>query len=111
MLSIAERDHLNRKIRTLTHAALMRRTLKLICPSCRHERLLDTVPLWWMFLGRGWDDELPGAARHFYCDACWRGGRRAVRPRYQLTDATPAGPQFQYPPEREWKRLTRRFRG
>ncbi|MDQ1158907.1 hypothetical protein QE385_003234 [Sphingomonas sp. SORGH_AS 950] len=111
VLSGAERDHLNRKIATLTHAALMRRTLKLTCTTCQRARLLDTVPLWWLWSRKGWDDRLAKAARRFYCAPCWHGRYHAARPRYAITDAAPAGQQFPYPPELEWKRLVSRFRG
>lgn len=111
VLTLAERDHLNRKIVTITHAAIMRRTLKLTCPLCQRERLLDTVPLWWLFFRHGWDDHLPKAATRFVCIACWRHSKSLVRPRYAITDTAPQGEQFPYPSDREWARFVRRRRG
>ncbi|WP_454882624.1 hypothetical protein [Sphingomonas oryzagri] len=107
-----DRDHLNRKLRTITHCALYRKTLKLVCANedCGHVRLLDAVPLWWLFNSQGWDDRLPGAVRHFYCSRCWKGRRWVLRPRYLVTADTPTGEQFTYPPESEWKRLVSRYR-
>lgn len=108
----ADRDHLNRKLRSLMHCALYRKTLELVCPNtdCGHNRLLDAVPLWWLFSRRGWDDRLPCAIRHFYCSKCWRARRWILRPRYRITADNPAGDQFAYPPEHEWKRLVARYR-
>ena len=106
----ADRDHLNRKIVTITHAALMRKTIKLTCPTCKRERLLDAVTLWWLYLKRGWDDRLPKAIRHFYCHPCWHLRCHAARPFFEIIDKTPEGEQFPYPPESEWKRLVSRYR-
>jgi hypothetical protein len=106
----ADRDHLNRKINTLTLCALYRKTLKLTCPKCHHARLLDAVTLWWMFERKGWDETLPAALRRFYCDACWRKKFFVQRAKWEITDLTPTGPQFAYPDERSWKRLIRRYR-
>jgi hypothetical protein len=104
----AGRDHLGYRIRTLTECALHRKTLQLKCPLCQHERLLDSVPLWWMW--RRSDDRLQIAMRRFYCRACRRDTGSIVRPRFEITDKTPVGSQFDYPPEHEWKRLIRRYR-
>jgi hypothetical protein len=106
------RDHLNRKLRTIMHCALYRKTLKLVCANdgCGHFRLLDAVPLWWLYHCRSWEDRLPGAVRHFYCSRCWQAQRWILRPRYLVTDEQPAGDQFEYPPESEWKRLVSRYR-
>jgi len=106
----ADRDHLNRKITTITQAALMRKALKLTCPTCKRERLLDSVTLWWLYLKRGWDDRLPKAIRHFYCQPCWHTRFSAVRPQFEITDAAPTGEQFPSPDKREWKRLVSRYR-
>lgn len=107
-----DRDHLNRKLRTLTHCALYRKTIRLACANqdCGHERLFDAVPLWWLFHCQGWDDRLPGAVRHFYCSRCWKSRRWILRPGYRVTADAPTGTQFKYPPESEWKRLISRYR-
>lgn len=106
------RDHLNRKLRTITHLALYRRTLRLVCAnqSCGHYRLLDPIPLWWMFSRLGWDDRLGRALGKFYCSKCWRAHRWVLRPRGFISEEPPTGAQFAYPPESEWKRLIRRYR-
>jgi hypothetical protein len=104
------RDHVNRTIRTIELAALMRRTIMLSCSRCRHQRLLDARALWWLFHQRRWADGLPIATERFYCAACWRRDHKRYRPGYQITDETPVGDQFPEPDEREWKRLVARFR-
>lgn len=107
------RDHLDRKLGSLTDCALYRRTVHLVCASeeCGHFRILDAVPLWWLYNRRGWDDRLPGFLRHFYCSRCWRAKRWILRPRYRITgEVPPEKGQFPYPLESEWKRLVRRYR-
>jgi hypothetical protein len=103
-------DHVNRTIRTIEHAALMRRTFRLSCSNCRHDRALDAVPLWWLFYRRRWADGLPEAIRRFYCAACRKRTGTLHRPRFRITEDRPIGDQFPYPPEHEWKRLVARFR-
>lgn len=105
-----DRDHVNRPIRTLTLCALYQKVLRFTCPRCKHQRLLEAVTLWWMFERRQWNDALPLAIQHFYCKKCWASAKMVVRPRYEITNDTPDGPQFPYPREGEWKRLVRRFR-
>ena len=106
-------DHANRKLVTLQHCALHRRTITLTCPQCGRVRLIDAVPLWWLFERRGWDDRLPGFHRRLYCSVC-RGspggpGLR-VRPHFQITRDAPEPTHLPYPEERVWKRVVSRYR-
>ena len=113
MTSEAHLDHTNRRIPTVEYAALMRRSFHLRCPRCAYDRLLDAVPLWWLFYKKGWNDQLPAAiTRRFYCGRCCpaRGEGPKVRPKFNLSEAIPTGPQLPYPDEREWKRLVSRTR-
>jgi hypothetical protein len=111
MLTGAERDHINRKITTVEHAALMRRTIRLTCPLCQHTRLFDAVGLWWHCQHGGWGQQLADVARRFYCESCWRTRCSSQRARYIVTDEKPDdGKQFDYPPESVWKKLVSRYR-
>ncbi|MCP6037308.1 hypothetical protein NL368_28625, partial [Klebsiella pneumoniae] len=74
-------DHVGRKLRTLEQCALHRRTFRLTCPACERVRRLDAVPLWWLFVKRGWNDTLPQAIGRLCCEPC-RAGGRLVRPRF-----------------------------
>ena len=102
-------DHVGRRLRTLEQFALHRRTFRLTCPVCGRVRLIDAIPLWWLFLKRGWDDGLPGAMQRLCCEAC-RAAGRVVRPRHVVTREQPEGPQPAYPSEHEWKRVVSRYR-
>ena len=102
-------DHVGRRLRTLEECALHRRTFRLTCPACGHVRLLDAIPLWWLFVKRGWDDGLPAAIGKLYCQPC-RDAGRVVRPRYIVTREQPEGPQPPYPEQREWNRIVSRYR-
>lgn len=110
MSGLAGRDHINREIMTLTHAALMRRAIRLTCPLCKRSRVLDAVPLWWKWSRKGWDDYLPKVVRRLYCQQCWCRRFSSVRPIWKVSDEAPTGPQGAYPPESEWKRFTSRYR-
>jgi hypothetical protein len=110
VLTEAERDHTNRKITTITHAALMRRTIRVVCPCCQRYRLFDAIGLWNLAKSKGWGERLGQVAAHLYCRRCWRDRRCCIRGRLYVTDEEPEGPQFAYPAESEWKRLVSRFR-
>jgi hypothetical protein len=104
-------DHLDRPLSTLTQCALHRRTVCLSCRACPHERLLDAIPLWWMFDRRGWSLELREVPRKFYCGPCWsQRCKKVSRPRLELTNRAFEGEQFVYPDERAWRRLVSRYR-
>lgn len=105
-----DRDHVGRTLRTLEQCALHRRSLKLTCRRCRSVRVLDAVPLWWLFHRRGWPDDLASAAARFACSACRDAGHRSPAPAIQVGRDRPDGPQPPYPDEREWKRLVSRYR-
>lgn len=102
-------DHVGRKLRTLEQCALHRRTFRLTCPACERVRRLDAVPLWWLFVKRGWNDTLPQAIGRLCCEPC-RAGGRLVRPRFVVTREQPEGPQPPYPDRHEWKRVVSRYR-
>ncbi len=102
-------DHVGRRLRTLEHCALHRRTIRLTCPACGRARRLDAIPLWWLFVRRGWDDDLPQALDRLCCQPC-RDGGRVVRPRFVVTREQPEGDQPPYPSEHEWKRVVSRYR-
>jgi hypothetical protein len=102
-------DHVGRRLRTLEECALHRRTFRVTCPACGHVRLLDAVPLWWLFVKRGWDERLPAAMRKLYCTPCGKAGQ-IVRPWYVVTREQPEGPQPPYPERREWNRIVSRYR-
>jgi hypothetical protein len=103
-------DHAERRLRTLQHCALHRRTIRLTCPICGHVRSFDAVALWWMYERRGWDDALPGAYRRMYCTACKSKRDAVVRPRAEITRDRPDDRQPPYPDEATWKRLVSRYR-
>ncbi len=105
----AEYDHVGRRLRTLEHCALHKRTLRLICPRCGHARVLDAVCLWWMFTRRGWDDGLAAAAARLRCSGCKARGT-VVRPRILVGREAPTGDPLPYPDEATWKKLVSRYR-
>lgn len=102
-------DHVGRKLRTLEQCALHRRTLRLTCPACGHVVLLDAVPLWWLFVKRGWDDALPAASQRLCCRPC-RDEGRIIRPTYVVTREHPEPTPLPYPDRHEWKRVVSRYR-
>jgi hypothetical protein len=102
-------DHVGRRLLTLKQCALHRRTIRLTCPACGHIRLIDAIPLWWLFAKRGWDDGLPEAMARLCCLHCRNGGR-VVRPRYLVTRDYSEGPQPPYPTAAEWKKVVSRYR-
>ena len=111
MASAPDRDHLGRKLDTLVHCALHRRTLKLSCLHCPHVRLLDAVPVWYLFDRKGWSGLMWDVPKRFFCSRCMTERLRKVRgPRVQVTDERPGKEQFPYPDERTWKRLISRYR-
>lgn len=106
-----DRDHVGRRIDTLMQCALHRRTLRLSCRACPHVRLLDAVPVWYLFERKGWCGFLSEVPRRFYCSRCWlERSRKASAPRLEITCDPFAGAQFPYPSEREWKRFVSRYR-
>lgn len=109
MSASAEYDHVGRRLRTLEHCALHKRTLRLTCPHCAHVRVLDAVCLWWLFTRRGWDGGLPSAVSRLCCTACKAQGA-TVRPRITVGREAPTGEPLPYPDEATWKRLVSRYR-
>jgi len=111
MATSPERDHLGRKLDTLVHCALHRRTLRLSCRRCPHVRLLDAVPVWHLFERKGWSGLMADVPGRFFCSRCMTERLRKVRsPRVQVTEDRPGKEQFPYPDERTWKRLISRYR-
>lgn len=110
MITEAELDHTDRRLRTLEQCALHRRTVLLTCPACRRERRLDAVALWWLFQRKGWDDTMAEAARRFHCTACRARDGRKIRPRATITREQPDEEQAPYPDQATWKRLVSRYR-
>ena len=102
-------DHVGRRLKTLEQCALHRRTLRLTCPACGHARRLDAIPLWWLFVRRGWDDDLPYALDRLCCRIC-RDAGRVVRPKFVVTREQAEGEQPPYPSHHEWKRVVSRYR-
>lgn len=102
-------DHVGRRLRTLEQCALHKRTLRLSCPSCGHERIMDAVCLWWMFSRRRWDDDLRAVANRLSCSGCKGRGTR-VRPRMTIGRDPPTGEPLPYPDQATWKRLVSRHR-
>jgi hypothetical protein len=106
-------DHTNRRIDSLVMCALHRRTLRLSCRSCPHVRLLDAVPVWFLFERKGWSGFIQEVPARFYCAACLRdAARKVTRPRLVITNdaAPPPTREWPYPDERVWKRLVSRYR-
>lgn len=103
-------DHVGRRLATLQLCALYRRTLRVTCPRCRRERMLDAVGLWWLFERKRWDDRMRNVPRRLRCEPCWKERNGIVRPRIDVTSLPPEGPQFPYPNERTWRRVVSRFR-
>jgi hypothetical protein len=106
----ADYDHVGRRLKTLQECALYKRTLRLTCPRCRHVRILDAVPLWWLFQRRGWDDAVSDAPKRLCCSRCKERSGMVVRPRLSVGRDPPTGEQLPYPDEATWKRLVSRFR-
>lgn len=106
-----DRDHLGRRLDTLMLCALHRRSLRLSCKRCPHVRVLDAVPIWYLFDRRGWAGFIREVPRRFYCEQCWLDHRRkSANPRLEITTEVPVPPQYPYPDERTWKRLVSRYR-
>ena len=106
----ADRDHLNRKLRTLLHCALYRTTLRITCRRCSHAVLWEAVRVWWHFERKGIDDRLPEAEKRFYCGKCWREKHTVSRPRIVITRDMPRDCYLPYPDDRTWKRVISRYR-
>lgn len=107
-----DRDHIGRRLDSLVQCALHQRTIRLACRECPNVRLLDAMPLWYLFERRGWSGVLNDVPRRFYCQCCWQGRcRRVTRPDLIVCrDRPDNGKQFDYPDERTWKRLVSRYR-
>lgn len=110
MVTEAELDHADRRLRTFQHCALHRRTIRVTCTSCGRERRFDAVALWWMYERKGWDDDLPRAYRRLFCATCRERDGRVVRPRAGITRDRPDEDQPPYPDQATWKRLVSRYR-
>ena len=106
------RDHVGRRLTALWLCALYRRSLHLRCPACQHQRLIDAIPVWWLFKRRRWSETLRDVPPRFYCSRCLADrGRRTRGPRLTIS-LDPAEPcDLPYPDEREWKRMVSRYRG
>jgi RNase P subunit RPR2 len=110
-VSAADFDHINRRITTLTHAALMRRTIRLTCRRCPHARRFDPIPIWWLFQRKRWRDTFDDVPKRFYCSRCLAELWKRVRdPAVAITNEEPEPSKLPYPDEREWKRFVRRYR-
>lgn len=59
MVTDDEFDHADRRLRTLQHCALHRRTIRLECPACGRIVRMEAVPLWWWFERHGWTTDCP----------------------------------------------------
>ena len=105
-----DRDHLNRKLRTLMHCALSRTTLRLSCRRCRHSVLYDAVPVWWHFHRKGIDDRIPEVLERFYCTRCWQDRQTVSRPKLQITRSMPDTCPLPYPDQQTWKNFMSRYR-
>lgn len=111
MASAPDRDRLGRKLDTLMHCALHRRTLRLSCRSCPHVRLRAAVLVWFLFERKGWSGLMWDVPKRFFCGRCMTERLRMVRsPRVQVTEERPGTEQFPYPDDRTWKRLISRYR-
>jgi|GEM_PF-949036 len=103
-------DHIGRRLRTLEECALHKRTLRLTCPRCHHIRILDAVPLWWLFHRRGWDGAIAAARERMRCAHCAKGGGPPVRPGIAIVRDPPTGEQLPSPDVVTWKKLVSRYR-
>lgn len=110
VMTEAELDHADRRLRTLEHCALHRRTIRLDCPACRRVVRIDAVPLWWWFRSRGLDDGIPKAWRRLHCAECRRRDGSVVRPRAAITRDAPDPTALSYPDGSTWRRLVSRYR-
>jgi hypothetical protein len=95
---------------TVTDIALHHVNLKLICRRCSGVRVLNGAGLMKLFESRGWDQNLQYASRRFRCTRCWIHEHRKVRPRTLLTMENETGEPLPMPDEREWRRITSRYR-
>lgn len=103
-------DHVGRRLRTLEQCALHKRTLRLTCPECGHVRILDAVPLWWLFHRRGWEDMLSAVCGRLHCSACRARDGLKARPRITVGRDPPTSDPLPYPDAATWKRLVSRYR-
>ncbi|SNT20889.1 hypothetical protein SAMN06295912_1598 [Sphingomonas laterariae] len=105
------RDHLDRKLTCLQHAALYHFNIRVVCPSCRRVRIFQGHQLWWLFERRRWNDRLEEVPRRLSCSRCWVADHRKVRPiRVSLVKDLPTGDELPWPDERAWKRVVSRYR-
>jgi hypothetical protein len=104
-------DHTGHRITTLKLAAMLRWTVRLECRACRHRRVIDSVPFWWKWHQRGWDDRLWMVPARLYCRQCWHSrSRRVIGPALALCHDKPAPIDWRYPSDGEWNRLIARYR-
>jgi len=103
-------NHVGARLTTLLLCALYRRTIVLTCQLCGQARRVDAVALWWFYRQRMWDDRLPAGIGRLYCRHCHaaRGIKAAYH--FEITRDPPDAEQPPYPDEREWRRVTSRYR-
>lgn len=91
-------------------AAAWHHVVRIRC-ACGHMALHDPHGLWWLCRRRRWNDDFRALAPRFYCTRCLASLRRKVRPASIDTARAAATIILPMPPENEWKREIRRFRG
>lgn len=105
------RDHLNRKLTCLQHAALYNYNIRVACSACPHVRVFQGHQLWWLFERRRWNDRLEDVPRRLWCTRCAFGNRRKVKPTtVTLVKEAATGDELPWPDERVWKRVVSRYR-
>jgi hypothetical protein len=107
MSPVELRDHVGRRYHTLQHAALHRRTIRMICRNCGRVVRWQAVGLWWLFRSKRWDDRISEVPRRVRCSICPKGSGPIL---VDVTDEKAEPDRLPYPDEREWKRITSRYR-
>ena len=98
-------------LRDLFDAAARGRNVRLTCPACGHDAVLNGMALWWLFQRRGWLDDFRDVRRRSVCSACWRRRRQKVRnPALALVETPPTDTRLPLPSAMDWKKEVRRRR-
>ena len=95
---------------TIFEAAALHWSVKVRCGRCTNVAIFEPAGLWWHFERRRRNDHFAEARKHFWCIKCAIGGVPRQRPSFLEAVRDQPGKFLEPPPDREWKRATRRFR-
>ncbi|RVU02188.1 hypothetical protein EOE18_17790 [Novosphingobium umbonatum] len=94
----------------LFEAAAWHQALKPVC-ACGHSASFDPHGLWWHFERRGWEMQIYAIRKRFWCLMCLSETRKRRNPqRIDLVPSSNVDIRLPMPPERVWKRESRRMR-